>query len=241
MFQEKHNDEEYKKANLHLKKIKNYITNEYSPYLIDLKKIDRQQKHINQTVPSFVKKIKNLPYVFFADFFEKLEDSWPLIHRSHYDIFLELMYSILKNVSVITENLAINVDYNDHSNFIYMLSSKKYFENVRKLLKKIYSFKGNLSNDQRQLFETMIESKYYYSMIPYFSFLRDEDIHDYGKIYQSFLGNHKNFQQFKKREESDVDYFEYMLSGGQKKNIGFGILGTIIVGLGVVVLKLSKK
>ncbi len=151
------------------------------------------------------------------------------------------MYSILKNVSIITENLAINVDYNDHSNFIYMLSSKKYFENVRKLLKKIYSFKANLSNDQRQLFETMIESKYYYSMIPYFSFLKDEYISDYARIYQTFLGNHKNFQQFKNREESDVDYFEYMLSGGQKKNIGFGILGTIIVGLGVVVLKLSKK
>ncbi len=121
-----------------------------------------------------------------------------------------------------------------------MLSSKKYFENLRKLLKKIYSFKANLSNDQRQLFETMIESKYYYSMIPYFSFLKDEYISDYARIYQTFLGNHKNFQQFKNREESDVDYFEYMLSGGQKKlHIGFGILSTIIVGLGV--LKLSKK
>ena len=90
-------------------------------------------------------------------------------------------------------------------------------------------------------------------MIPYFNFfnlnnyeLNPKDIffrpNENNVTYKKYFGNHSNFQQFKTREESDVDYFEYVISGQQKNlNIGFGILGTIIVGLGVLVIKLSKN
>ena len=156
-------------------------------------------------------------------------------------------------MNIMTIKLVVNTNINILDRFIYLLLTKKYFENVRKLLKKIYSYKGKLSTVQLQLFEKMTKNKFYYSMIPYFIFF---DLDDYelnpkhqffrpnlnNVTYKKYFGNHSNFQQFKTREESDVDYFEYVISGQQKNlNIGFGILGTIIVGLGVLVIKLSKN
>ena len=152
--------------------IKKFIENNFQSINVKiLQNIKKQQKDISQLVPSYVKKLKDLPYVFFAEFFQNLEAIWPEIEISNYRTILELVYSILYNVDIITQNLVVSTDISMLGRFRYLLLTKKYFENVRKLLIKIYSFKGKLSPDQLQLFEKMTGNKFYYSMTPYFNFL----------------------------------------------------------------------
>ena len=245
---------ENKLAKIKINKIKKIIEQEkYLKFINEMMIINdeivpnmkRQQIDISQLVPSYVQKLKDLPYGFFAKFFQNLEAIWPEINISNYGFLLELVDSILYNVDIITQNLVKRTDIVMFDRFFYLLLTKKYFENVRKLLIKIYSFKGKLSTDQLQLFETMTRNKPYYSMIPYFNFfnLEDFELRRIDEItYKKYFGNHNNFEEFKTKEESDVDKFEYVISGDQKKlHIGFGILGTIIVGLGVLVIKLSKN
>lgn len=245
----------YQIAKKNINNIKKFIKNNFES--IDnkiLPNIKKQQEDISRRVlPVYVEKLKDLPYVFFAEFFENLEAIWPEIDISKYENILRLVESILINMNIMTIKLVISTNINTLDRFIYLLLTKKYFENVRKLLKKIYSYKDKLSTVQLQLFEKMTKDKFYYSMIPYFIFFDLDDYELYPKheffrrnlnnvTYKKYFGNHDNFQQFKMSEESDVDYFEYAISGQQKNlTIGFGILGTIIVGLGVLVIKLSKN
>tara|TARA_B100001027_G_scaffold215665_2_gene190107 strand:- start:1931 stop:2686 length:756 start_codon:yes stop_codon:yes gene_type:complete len=246
---------QYQIAKNDINNIKKFIKNNFKSINNKiLPIIKKQQEDISQLVlPIYVEKLKDLPYVFFAEFFENLEAIWPEIDISKYENILTLVESILYNMNIMTIKLVVTTNIDILDRFIYLLLTKKYFENVRKLLKKIYSYKGKLSTVQLQLFEKMTKNKFYYSMIPYFIFF---DLDDYelnpkhqffrpnlnNVTYKKYFGNHDNFQQFKMREESDVDYFEYAISGQQKNlNIGFGILGTIIVGLGVLVIKLSKN